>query len=226
LITLYPCDDSDVRVTAPSPLRLEKDSPIYHEGDPAGCWYEVVSGVVRTCRYLANGQRHLTAFYYADDAFGLDLGCYQETAETVTDVLLRRHTTRVNVGTERRPSPGRDDMLEKAWEKARQSIFLFGHKTAANRVAAFILAVSERSEAAGLELLMSRSDIADHLNLTLHTVSRTISELARRKLIALHGRQSVRILDVEGLRIAAGDADRGADRLSPSAPIGCPWPTA
>ena len=225
MLTLCPREEFEERPALPALLKLEKDTPIYHEGDRAGSWYEVVSGIVRTCRYLANGQRHLTAFYYADDVFGLDGGNYRESAETVTDVLVRRHVTRPTSHDGDQASSNRDDVLEKALEKARQSIFLFGHKTAANRVAAFILAVGERTDAPRLELLMSRSDIADHLNLTLHTVSRTICDFARRKLITLNGPQHVRIVDTEGLRVVAGDSDSSLDRLPQSGPGGCSWPT-
>ena len=58
---------------------------------------------------------------------------------------------------------------------------------------------------AGLKLPITWSDIADHLNLTLHTVSRTMSGFARKRLIAFHGRQNVQILDIEGLREIAGE---------------------
>ena len=175
-------------------MSLDKDCPVYHEGDSAKHWFEVVSGVVRTCRYLATGQRQLTGFYYPDEVFGLEDGSYLESAETVTEAVIRRHA---------KSAP--DEVLAKALEKARQDMFVMGHKTAENRVAAFMFSVAEQFEEPGLEFVMSRNDIADHLNLTLHTVSRTICDLARRGLIALNGPQHLGILDADGLRRAAGD---------------------
>ena len=56
---------------------------------------------------------------------------------------------------------------------------------------------------------MTRSDIADYLNLTLHTVSRTIADFARKRLIALDSPQHVRILDLDGLRALSGEPDAG-----------------
>ena len=49
---------------------------------------------------------------------------------------------------------------------------------------------------------MTRKDIADHLGLTIETVSRTFAELERRALIELHGARLVRLVkksDLQGL---------------------------
>jgi hypothetical protein len=68
--------------------------------------------------------------------------------------------------------------------------------------------MAERTGArADVQLPMTRCDIADHLNLTLHTVSRTISDFARKHLIALDSPQHLRILDLEGLRMVSGESD-------------------
>jgi CRP/FNR family nitrogen fixation transcriptional regulator len=199
--------DYEVRQAARPLVQLEKGQAIYHQGDRASHWFEVSSGIVRTCRFMADGHRQLTGFFYAGDVFGVEGECYSETAEAVTDVMFHRLSSTASGGTADSPRA-----LEKALESARRSIFLFGHRTAANRVAAFLITIADRSGMqAGVQLPMSRSDIADHLNLTLHTVSRTISDFARKGLIALHGRQNVRILDLNGLRAIAGDPanDRG-----------------
>jgi len=197
--------DNDVRQAARALVQFEKSQSVYHQGDPAHHWFEVVSGIVRTCRFMSDGHRQLTGFFYAGDVFGVDISSYCESAEAVTDAVLRRVCS---AGLSSEPQPEAPRALEKALESARRSIFLFGHRTAANRVAAFLINTADRSGIqAGVNLPMTRSDIADHLNLTLHTVSRTISNFARKGLIALHGRQNVRILDLGGLRSIAGDIE-------------------
>jgi CRP/FNR family transcriptional regulator/CRP/FNR family nitrogen fixation transcriptional regulator len=198
--------DDEVREASRDLVHYAKGQTIYHQGDLADQWFEVVSGIVRTCRFMADGHRQLTGFFYSQDVFGVDGARHRESAEAVTDVVLRRSRA-ASLG--HGPGSG-PQAFERALESARRSIFLFGHRTAANRVAAFLITIAERSGLrAGVQLPMTRSDIADHLNLTLHTVSRTISDFARRGLIALSGRQDVRILDLEGLRAVAGDAATG-----------------
>lgn len=189
-------------------LRIGKGVAIYYEGDPARRWYEVVSGIVRTCRYHVDGHRQLTGFFYAGDFFGVDEGNYKETAEAVTNAVIRRHgqdsASQDQTGT--RSGEETEAALRKALSSAQQCIFLLGHRTAAERVAAFLLAAAVRLGATrGVPLPMSRNDIADHLGLTIHTVSRTISDLARRRLIALEGPQRFRILDEAGLSDLAGE---------------------
>jgi len=189
-------------------MRIGKGVAIYYEGDPARRWYEVVSGIVRTCRYHVDGHRQLTGFFYAGDFFGVDEENYKETAEAVTNAVVRRHGHDSN-GTGQTGLHTQDETeaaLRKALTSAQQCIFLLGHRTAAERVAAFLLAAAIRLGATkGVPLPMSRNDIADHLGLTIHTVSRTISDLARRRLIALEGPQRFRVLDEMGLRDLAGE---------------------
>jgi CRP-like cAMP-binding protein len=140
--------------------------------------------------------------------FGVEDGVHSESAETVTEAVVRRHA-RIDghaalFPAAAQPNP-RAIALQQALDSAKKCLFLFGHKTANARVAAFLVAMAGRlSPGEGVELPMSRTDIADHLGLTIHTVSRTISELARRGLIRLDGPRSIRIVDAANLRALAG----------------------
>lgn len=200
-------------------VTFAKGTAIYREGDPSHYWYEVVSGIVRTCRFLADGHRQLTGFYYAGEVFGVDDDIHGETAEAVTDVFIRRHERAADAveDVDSAASKSHRIALQRALQTARNCIFLFGHKTALARVAAFLIAMTERMHARGdVELPMSRSDIADHLGLTIHTVSRTMSDLARQGLIALDGPKSLRILDGARLRALAGDDIQGNGKRNPA----------
>lgn len=208
MITLHPHDVENGTSPTSSLLRIGKGVAIYYEGDQARRWYEVVSGIVRTCRYHVDGHRQLTGFFYAGDFFGVDEDSYKETAEAVTNVVVRRHDPEAAAQSANggRSADETETALRKALTSAQQCIFLLGHRTAAERVAAFLLAAAVRLGATkGVPLPMSRNDIADHLGLTIHTVSRTISDLARRRLIALEGPQRFRVLDEAGLRDLAGE---------------------
>src|SRR5579862_4762662 len=51
---------------------LARNAEIFAEGDPADCWYKVISGTVRLCKLLADGRRHVAEFYFSGDCFGLE----------------------------------------------------------------------------------------------------------------------------------------------------------
>jgi CRP/FNR family nitrogen fixation transcriptional regulator len=63
-------------------------------------------------------------------------------------------------------------------------MLLLGRKNAQERIAAFLVDMAERLKSANsVELPMSRQDIADYLGLTIETVSRTLTQLARNGVI-------------------------------------------
>ncbi|NJS13672.1 MAG: helix-turn-helix domain-containing protein [Sphingopyxis sp.] len=189
-------------------LKFRKGEIIYLQGDPATDWFEVVSGTVRTCFLYTDGHRQLTGFHYDGDAFGIDEAFYHSSAEAVTTVTLRRHrnVTKPPVDVDTAPEHG---ALQRALNSARACIFLLGRRTAAERLAAFLIATSRRTGSdKPLPLPMSRTDIADHLGLTIHTVSRTLSEFVRQNLITFDGPHWIVINDHGALeRLASGDGD-------------------
>ena len=68
---------------------------------------------------------------------------------------------------------------------------------------------------------MSRGDIADFLGLTIHTISRTFTDLARRGVIKVDGRHSVILIDKARLTQFAGECQdnllpQGGARLHPA----------
>lgn len=183
--------------------RYARDDTIYLQGDPAGCWFEVAGGVVRTCRYHADGHRQLTGFFYPGDVFGIDRGVRRASAEAVTEgAAVVPHAS-----SQARPEALA--VIERALQSAEDFIVLLGHRGAAERLAAFLLTMDRRlGTREGLVVPMSRYDIADHLGLTIATVSRSIGEFARRRLIELRTPQRLRVLDRPALeRMAGGGAD-------------------
>jgi CRP-like cAMP-binding protein len=183
-------------------LKFRKGEIIFSQGDPGDCWFEVISGTVRTCHFHVDGHRQLTGFFYQGDVFGVEYGSRDAAAEAVTNAVLARRPAS-NGGLD---APGQNRALERALDSANQCIFLLGRRNANERVAAFLLIAAKRLSAIGsVPLPMTRGDIADHLGLTIHTVSRTISGFVRQGLIELDGPQSCRLLDLDGLRAIAGE---------------------
>ena len=84
----------------------------------------------------------------------------------------------------------------------------WGGKTASERIASFLVEMAERlpqPRPGMLDLPMSRTDVADHLGLTIETVCRVLAALRREGTIAIE-RGSVTIHDAVALRQMASEA--------------------
>jgi CRP/FNR family nitrogen fixation transcriptional regulator len=69
-------------------------------------------------------------------------------------------------------------------------------KTSSERVATFLLEMADRSpESNEIELPMSRQEIADHLGLTIETISRTLSKFQDAAVIGVPNSRHVTLLD-------------------------------
>ena len=99
-------------------------------------------------------------------------------------------------------------------ERTRSWMLLLGRKSASEKVATFLIDMSERLVDAGcegddsartrFELPFSRQQVADVLGLTIETVSRQFTRLKADGLIDLPSRREVVIIDREGLAAEAG----------------------
>ena len=167
-----------------------RNDEIFAEGDPADCWFKVISGTVRVCKLLADGRRHIADFFFSGDCFGLDnLPERLFSAEAVGDVVVMRYSRRA---TERLidESPhlarGLRDMTLRDLANAQIRMLMLSRMSAPERVANFLLDMFERRDATrAIDLPMSRNDIADYLGLTTETVCRVMSTLKRDGTIGI-----------------------------------------
>jgi CRP/FNR family transcriptional regulator len=97
----------------------------------------------------------------------------------------------------------------QALHRSRTRMMQMGHKSAAARIADFLVSMAERladcsTGQCAFALPMSRRDIGDSLGLTIETVSRQLSELREAGLLATEGRSKVALTDVAALARIAG----------------------
>ena len=99
-------------------------------------------------------------------------------------------------------------------DRARRWMLLLGRKSAAERVASFLIEMSQRLAETGpdpqipldnFDLPLDRQQIADVLGLTIETVSRQLSAMRAAGVIELPGRRSLSIRDRARLVALAGD---------------------
>src|ERR1700733_3339248 len=186
-------------------MHVAADHQIYTEGDEARCFYKVISGVVRTCRFLSDGRRQIDAFHREGDVFGFEASAdHRMAAEAVIDcsvIAYRRRGLETIVSQDDRLSRWFFSHAMTCMASAREHSLLLGRASAAQKIAAFLEETAQRAGGGGvMELVMSRQDIADYLGLTIETVSRTLSQLDRDGVIGLPSARRVVGKDRRGLR--------------------------
>jgi CRP/FNR family transcriptional regulator, nitrogen fixation regulation protein len=182
-----------------------KDQQIFGEGDRANNVYSVVCGAVRSCKLLDDGRCQIIAFHLPNDLFGLD---FSDTHTVTTDALTE---TDVIVASRReleRQATDHAGVAGQLWrltanqlDRADNYLLSVGRRTAIERVAAFLIEMDDRM--GGKEILplpMSRSDIGDHLGLTLETVSRALNALHTKGIIVAACTRDIVLRDRARLR--------------------------
>lgn len=170
---------------------LRQGEELFGEGDEAEFFYQVVSGAVRSCKLLSDGRRQIDAFHMPGDIFGLEAGAeHRFSAEAIGDVTVIAYR-RSRLAALIQDDPAfRDKILTatlRSLDRAYDHMLLLGRKAAPEKMATFLLDMAQRlsTDDENFELPMTRSDIADHLGLTIETVSRTLTQFVRSGLIRL-----------------------------------------
>jgi CRP/FNR family transcriptional regulator, nitrogen fixation regulation protein len=181
-------------------MNVAADRQVYGEGDEARCFYKVVSGMVRTCRFLSDGRRQIDMFHREGDVFGFEAGAdHRMAAEAVTDctvIAYRRRGLATMVSQDDRLGRWFFSHAMNCMASAREHSLLLGRGSAAQKIAAFLREFADRDRTNGvIDLAMSRQDIADYLGLTIETVSRTLSQLEREGVIGLPSARRVELKD-------------------------------
>ncbi len=191
------------RQPGPQVMNFAQDSGIYEEGDDATYFYKVVSGVVRTCHFSADGRRHIDAFYHVGEIFGFELASeHRFSAEAVTDCVLlpcHRHGMEEAAALDGVAIMHLYTYAMRQLDRARAHSQLLGRCNAMQKLGVFLLELSARKGDAEIELPMTRQDIADYLGLTVETVSRTIAHLEKDGVICLMRARHIVVKDRDRL---------------------------
>ena len=186
------------------PFRIYRDNVIAGEGDCTDYIFFVVSGVVRSFKTFENGARSIVAFYLPGDLFGWSDLTQSLSIEAATDTMLLFVKRSAFLSIASREIRVANFLLAVTTNKLRraQEHGLLMSRIAKCRLATFLTDLWVRlGKPKYLDVPMSYQDIADHLGLTMETVSRTVTDLERSGLIK---RVSVRKLIIQNRLASLG----------------------
>lgn len=192
-------------------FEAEPGDSLFYEGDAARHFYTLRRGVVRLVRAFPDGRRSIVGFLHDGDFLGgrFRERNYHATAEAVTKLEYCRILVSDLQGLASEFPALEHQLLAMSADRmdaAEDHIVLLSRKTAAEKVAAFLLA-SQAWQGNGtggeFDLPMSRSDIADYLGLTIETVSRVMTRLTGDGLIAVRDARHITIQDAIELKALA-----------------------
>ena len=193
--------------------RIDAGGRLFDEGDSAAHYFVVTEGAMMAFKEAHDGRRQITGFLYSGDMLGLNHHQrYVYSAEALNDAVVCQYEITDLMGLfEDYPEMERWLLRHCSDElaSAHDQMFLLGRKNAMEKIATFLWFQAHRMKLRSrnltlLDLPMSRRDIADHLGLTVETVSRTITLMCRAGTIRTIGKHGIDILDFEDLRQRAG----------------------
>src|SRR3979490_2394944 len=186
--------------------KCHRGQEICSQGQPAEYWYRVTSGTARRC-VAPDGRRQIVELLLHGDFFGFTaLTEYDSTVEAVAEgtIVASYPRRRVEMLAEADPQLSREilQVTFEALSRLQAQLMILGRITATEKVSSFLLKMAGRLSDQTLDhvdLPISRYDIADYLGLSVETVSRSLTSLKNRGLIALSGPRSVKIIDRDAL---------------------------
>jgi CRP/FNR family transcriptional regulator, anaerobic regulatory protein len=187
--------------------RLKEGQAAYHAGSSFHFLYAVRRGTFKSVMSSKAGREQVTGFRMAGEMMGLD-GIAQGTHASGATALEDAEVCVVPYADLARRSAGHAGLqalvlrlMSREIVREHSLMLLLGSMNAEERLAAFLLNLSQRMRARGysgseFHLRMTRSDIGSYVGLKLETVSRTFSALQQQGLLGVD-KKHVRILDLE-----------------------------
>ena len=199
--------------------RLAAGESLVWEGEQSVLVANVIEGMLKLSTGTEDGREQIVGVVYPSDFIGRPFGStsgHGVTALTEAKVCV---FSRRDFDAFAREHPALEHKLLQRTlaelDRTRRWMLLLGRKSASEKLATFLLEMSERLVEPGCAtpelqvahrfvLPFSRQQIADVLGLTIETVSRQFTRLKGDGVIDLPSRREVVILDRETLAAEAG----------------------
>ena len=186
-------------------ISYPRGAEIFGQTQPATHLYQVVTGSVRTFKILADGRRQVCGFYFPGDYFGLEPSdqhaSYAFAINDVECIVTKRRT--VIERADRRRDVARQLLAisEKEVRILRDQTLMLT-KNADGRLAWFLLEIARRTGSPQtISLPMPRRDIADYLDITIETISRTVTKFESAGWIKANSPRRIQLNDLTALTL-------------------------
>ncbi|MBW0447662.1 fumarate/nitrate reduction transcriptional regulator Fnr [bacterium M00.F.Ca.ET.228.01.1.1] len=188
---------------------IRQGETIYRADDAFQSIYAVRAGSFKTVVMHRDGREHVTGFHLAGDSLGLDGVCFGRHScdavalEDSKVCIIPFHPLETMCREVKVLQQHVHRMMGGEIVRESSQMMLLGTMSAEQRVATFLLNLSERLRKRGyspaeFHLRMTREEIGSYLGIKLETVSRMLSRFQREGLLDAQGK-NIRILDHEGL---------------------------
>ena len=189
---------------------IKRGDHLYRAGEAFDSIYAIRSGFFKTDVLLEDGRDQVTGFQMAGELLGLD-GI--STEFHTCNAIALEDSEICSIPFSRLESLSREihnlqhhfhKVMSREIVRDHGVMTLLGTMRAEERLAAFLLNLSQRFTARGFShaefyLRMTREEIGSYLGLKLETVSRAFSRFQEEGYIAVQ-QKHIRILDVNGLK--------------------------
>jgi len=191
-----------------------RGSYLYRNGSKFGSLYAIRTGFFKTQVLHEDGREQVTGFQMAGEIIGLDaISTDVHTCDAVAledSEICELPFNRLEELSRQLPTLQRHlhKIMSREIVRDQGIMLLLGSMRAEERLAAFLLNLSQRFSARGysasvFRLRMTRQEIGSYLGLKLETVSRTLSYFQETRLIEVHSK-SIELLDMSRLLALVG----------------------
>ncbi|MCW3838191.1 Crp/Fnr family transcriptional regulator [Sphingomonas canadensis] len=191
--------------------RLARGESLSWAGHESAVCANLIQGMMKLTASTADGREQIVGIAYPADFVGRP---FARDADVTVTALAPSELCVFPRGDFERALTGCADMerllLRRTLETldaARERMLMLARKTAGERVAWLLLDCARRAEAADgseFDLPLTRGEMAELLGLTIETVSRQLTRLRARGIIATRGARGMAIRDAAALEAAAG----------------------
>ncbi|MGB8435817.1 MAG: fumarate/nitrate reduction transcriptional regulator Fnr [Burkholderiales bacterium] len=199
--------------------RVKRGENIYHAGDDFASLYAIRSGFFKSNVILEDGRDQVTGFHMPGEIMGMDgistdRHACNGTALEDGEVCVIPFAQLEEIAHQVRSLQHQfHKVMSREIVRDQGVMLLLGSMRAEERLAAFLLNLSQRFVARGyspseFHLRMTREEIGSYLGLKLETVSRIFSKFQSEGLISVQ-QKHIRILLVEGLEALLGQQGHG-----------------